>query len=818
MNTMKKYSILLSAAFAIFALASCQKEQETAEQNVTPDVPSSIPFQLRAEIPTIDTKTTLNTSTWAVNWESTDIIYAVTTDEVWGVAYKDDNAGDTIADFAYDSGTGTFSTSLAIADGSHTFNFLYSGNAQRSYHRGASTTFQLAGTQTFDASAPTANLKTYDALAAQVAATTPTTFADVQMSHLFSLMKVTLKNKTGADVTLTKFEIEIPGQDLYGIFDVTFGATPSAAFSKNGGDKITVNISNGTVANNGSLDVYFVMGPVTGYTGEVTFTVTDGGGNTYSKTNTITAPGVTFAAGTYNTANYTIKTPVVDYVTLDWDYAGGTSADLNAVVGVTTSGLGSDYGDTHAPNQVKFDTNGDYIQVKTDAAISTVSVGYKMVGGNATSHLYIYESVDGSVWGEKIDDLTISGATNSTGTVTTTADFNSSSRFVKIEFKKGSNVGIGTISIHKANTDPAILASDIANVPAAGVTDADWTYTVKNFVDDVEVAEVTGCVSEAIADAGDIVYSVTPNYTTTAKEGTIVLWSAADHSVTKTINVAQLKSTLTVSALTVTIPASSTTATFTVTTAEFGYNAVVASTEAGMNLSISSGASGSANVSAQTVTVSSTTDAPTSGDPITLGTISVYRNGNTSDTQKKTITIKKAVNSGSGSGPAAGTVLWTDTFGTSWGATTTTFTDQALLSTYDYAGRTGYSDNTDVTLTADSNNVRGTKSSGGNCSGSHLWFNKSTNGTVTTSAIRLYGATSLVLTYDQGTSGSSLTAGYSTDGGSSWTNFDASSAAANVERTFTVEPGTTSVILRFVHSSSNAKNTRFDNPKLAVGD
>lgn len=168
--------------------------------------------------------------------------------------------------------------------------------------------------------------------------------------------------------------------------------------------------------------------------------------------------------------------------------------------------------------------------------------------------------------------------------------------------------------------------------------------------------------------------------------------------------------------------------------------------------------------------------------------------------------------------PAVGTVLWTDTFGTSWGGTSTTFTDQALLSTYDYAGRSGYSDNTDVTLTADSNNVRGTKSSGSNCSGSHLWFNKSTDGTVTTSAIRLYGATSLVLTYDQGTSGSSITAGYSTDGGTTWTNFSASGPATNNECTFTVPSGTTSVILRFVHSSSNAKNTRFDNPKLAVGN
>ena len=399
-----------------------------------------------------------------------------------------------------------------------------------------------------------------------------------------------------------------------------------------------------------ALDLYMVVAPGT-YKGTI-MVKTDAAEYTYtlSAAKTFARSGIKAFGLDLNSANVSREEKaVVDYVTLDWDYDGGTASDLNAVVGVTTSGLGSDYGDTHAPNQVKLDNSDDYIQVKTDVAIGTVSVGYKMVGGSNTSYLNIFESADGIDWGERIDRLTIAGTTNSTGTLTTTATFNDASRFVKIVFEKGSNVGIGAISIHKPNTDPVIQASDIANVPAAGVTDEDWTYTVKNFTDDVEVAEVTGCVSAAIADAGAIVYSVTPNYSTTANDGTIVLWSAADHSVTKTINVAQLKSTLTVSATTVTIPASSTTATFTVTTAEFGYNAVVASTETGMNLSVSSGASGSASASAQTVTVSSTTAAPTSGDPITLGTINVYRTADANDdTQLKTITIKKAVDSGSG--------------------------------------------------------------------------------------------------------------------------------------------------------------------------
>ena len=165
-----------------------------------------------------------------------------------------------------------------------------------------------------------------------------------------------------------------------------------------------------------------------------------------------------------------------------------------------------------------------------------------------------------------------------------------------------------------------------------------------------------------------------------------------------------------------------------------------------------------------------------------------------------------------------GTVLWTDTFG-SYGANSNSFVDNLLLSDYTYTGRSGYGVNaTNVTLTASNNNVRATTYTGTNCTGGHLWFNKSTEASVTTSAINLYGVTSLVLTYAQGTNGSSITSAYSTDGGSSWTNLEASGPDATVTREFSVPTGTTSVRLRFTHLSSNSKNTRFDNPKLSVGN
>lgn len=199
---------------------------------------------------------------------------------------------------------------------------------------------------------------------------------------------------------------------------------------------------------------------------------------------------------------------------------------------------------------------------------------------------------------------------------------------------------------------PQILADDIVDAPAVGGKDLEHSYTAKNFTDDVEVASVSGQVTEAIAMEGEIVYTLAPNYTTGEKDGTIVLQSASNHEVTKTINVSQKSSSLSVSGTEITIPYNATSATFTITSREFGWNLDV-TPASGMNLTTDK-SSEESNASAQTVTISSTTEASTS-EVLTLGTIVVYRNGNTSDSQKKTITVKK------GAAPAAGSKYFVKT-------------------------------------------------------------------------------------------------------------------------------------------------------------
>ena len=305
-RTMKKFFILAGALIATVALSSCQKEQEANENTNTPKTDIfSIPFELVADIETPSTKTTLDPGTWDVSWDNGDVIYVVTEDEEWGEAAATDEDGDTIAEYTYSSSTNSFTTGSTISDGDHVFNFLYSNGTQKTYHRGAGTSHQLTASQTFDGNTPTGNIKAYDALVGQLEATTPTTLANIEMSHLYSLMKVTLKNKTGAAITASSFDISVKDKNIAGVFNVTFGATPSISLKNSGSSTITVTISNGSIANNGTLDLFFVMAPFSSYTGAMQFKLTDSNSKVYQQNNALA--GVTFNAGAYYTSSFTLK-------------------------------------------------------------------------------------------------------------------------------------------------------------------------------------------------------------------------------------------------------------------------------------------------------------------------------------------------------------------------------------------------------------------------------------------------------------------------------------------------------------------------------
>ena len=194
---MKKLVYLYMAIAVDVAAAYCQKVELTPSENTEGST-----FALNASIE--QTKTTINGL--EVNWEEGDVLYLVTTDGTWGKPYSEDNTVSTIAEYTYSAGT--FASEATIADGTYTFNALYGSASQKSYHRGASTTYNLQSTQSQDCSNPTGHLKLNDALVGTFKATVPMADpAAVSMSHIFAIMRVDVKNATGEDVELKPFEM-----------------------------------------------------------------------------------------------------------------------------------------------------------------------------------------------------------------------------------------------------------------------------------------------------------------------------------------------------------------------------------------------------------------------------------------------------------------------------------------------------------------------------------------------------------------------------------------------------------------------------------
>ena len=299
MLVMKRIFTTLVSLATLVGFVSCQKTEQILSQNT-----EGSGFTLSADIQ--QTKTTINGL--EVNWEEGDILYLVTTDETWGKPYSEDNTASSIAEYTYSAGT--FASEATIADGTYTFNALYGSASQKSYHRGASTTYKLESTQSQNCSNPTGHLKLNDALVGTFNATVPMEDpASVSMSHIFAIMRVDVKNATGADVELKSLEMSAAGATLAGVFTVNFKNTPIDITEKsNQSSSIKVNLTNGAVASGESLPVYFVMAPLAGYSGDVTFTVTDVNEVKYTKT--VALSNISFEAGSLNTTPYTIATGV----------------------------------------------------------------------------------------------------------------------------------------------------------------------------------------------------------------------------------------------------------------------------------------------------------------------------------------------------------------------------------------------------------------------------------------------------------------------------------------------------------------------------
>lgn len=219
--------------------------------------------------------------------------------------------------------------------------------------------------------------------------------------------------------------------------------------------------------------------------------------------------------GTNKTTTQAIK--VTDCVELPFAWAGGSSSNLTAIIGITASGLGSDYADndTNRPYLVKFDTNNDFILIKTDGQPGRVEVDVKMLGGGNTSKITVQGSSDGSSFHD-VEVLTISGSQNDVLYLKTTKAFVTTDRYVKLLFTKGSNVGVGPISI-------AEYADKTVTVTSAG-----WASYSTDMALDFEGTGVTAYIAKAKDDTHVTLTEITK---VPANTGIVVNGSATTHNI-----------------------------------------------------------------------------------------------------------------------------------------------------------------------------------------------------------------------------------------------------------------------------------------------
>lgn len=669
---MKKNLFILSAiAVTAAALVSCEKEQDV---NVKEE-PQGVPFEVVAG--TVETKTVNDGvhTTWAAT-DHINLFHAVHGEATYN------NDGDFAATEAGASVgfTGTLKAGSEPTSG-NTYDWFalypYEGDfdtpdgskpvtiTSSMFQTGYNSTAHLAGNRS--------------RLAGKVEDVAYDATPSITMYNLSSVIKLNVKNALDSNPIIIKsIKITAPNK-ITGQFnlDIT-GATPALSeIDGKGSTSITLTVNSPVeLAANSTASFYLPIKPITAAAGS-TFTVvvtTNRGVDTIVSSALVS--DFTFQAGKIHNmnVNYDVDAPasIPFAITGEDGKAGYVGVD-----GLTVTGVGSsDYAAGNSPYLAKWDTNGTTLDLYFNARAGVVSFGVKKLGGASNSTITVSSSANGIDY-NNVESFEITGILNAVVNCVTSNEVPSTHRFIRLTFTKGANIGFGPFSV-AAYGVPTISASDVTDVSAGGVTDQTLTYTIQNFTGDDDVTakpDGTYVTAAAVTSAGTVTYTVAPNYTTSAKNGTITLESPRD-GATKVINVSQLGETFSVSQTIVYIAKDAGEASFTVTSASFDWTATKNVAD-GKNLGASP-LSGTKNASAQTITVTSTTD-PAESDDIVLGTIVLARTVDPNDDpQKKTVTIKKA--------PLA-TVLYSCGFEAAEGFTAgTTYNNTTPL----VAGATGY--------------------------------------------------------------------------------------------------------------------------------
>lgn len=619
---MKKYLSYLGASLvAIAAFSSCNKELTDPNEGIK----GGIPFEITAA--SVDTKTSIDGLT--TNWEADDAINLFHA-EAGSAKYTSDGQF-TITSENLASNKFTGNLAAALGAGSYDWYAFYPYNSYNKTPAGSSkdnfgyTT--IGGTsQTQTGNSSTAHLCGKPCPLYGIATGVASNDApSIKMNHLASIIEVNVTNNSGKDLTVNS--VSFTGtEDIVGTYYINFTQDP-VVYTSSGESYVSktasLNVTDGeAIANGSSAMFYIAIKPFTVSSGKLKVAV-----NGYEKEITISNKTV-FSAGKIKKINFNYDNTTVNSVT--FDFSNPESLGLTKPSASNSTDITSDL-------------------VKGDVTLSTTNGGTKtrIYNSSGTCELRVYKDggslsfsvPDGSVITRIVVNGSTSGYSASVGKLSS-GTWTGSNQSVKFTASSTLKISTITVSYSLGKAATSIISDDITGISARGGSALESSYTIENPVDGTTIsATCDGTVVTAVeADAGTILYTVSANTSTSAREGSITLTYG---DVKKVVKVSQLAPVFKVSRTSVELEATANSSSTITVTSDFDWVSD-ASANAGFTYDPTACEWTTENPYTDgktTVTITASAENASEAGTKTLGTLT-FTNMETSETLVVTVTQK----------------------------------------------------------------------------------------------------------------------------------------------------------------------------------
>lgn len=587
---------------AIAALSSCNKEIE----NPSSEASNGIQFAITAS--SVDTKTSIDgfKTSWEAN-DQLDITHAI----AGSTAYITDGSFSiSEANLATNKFNGTLKSNLEEGSSYDWYalypyngkDYTYIGHSKGATQNGNNSTAHLCGT-----------LCPLYGVAKNVNSSDPVSF---DMQHLAAVVEITVTNETDADLTVKNITFASSDENIVGSYIIDFkgdNVTYTASGEKYVSKVATLNVTNGdAIAKNGSAKFYIPIKPHIAEAGsKIVINV-----NGYEKEIPLTKD-VTFKAGTVKKIGFKCDR-VSTSATFDFTAPtslGLTAGDITKPIVSENISLTTANG-TASTNTRIFKTNNNKFELR---AYNGSTLSFKAPDS------YIIKSIVFS--GSSINACSVDVGEFSSGTWTGANQ--------SVKFSATNTLKISKIIVLYVKGEPttSIIADNIANVSARGITDGELTYTIENPIDGttLEASCDESVVDVVRVENGKVLYSVSKNTSNTMRTGRITLTYG---NVSKDISVSQNAAQFKVSRNEVELEATSNASTSVTITSDFNWIA----NKTGDGFNFTPDTYTWAKDGKETLTITALSDNASSEGTKILGTISVQ---NTETEELIEITVKQ---------------------------------------------------------------------------------------------------------------------------------------------------------------------------------